>query len=317
MYTSWTTGGPAGSLYGVSDSGWMERANFLDWFKKLFLPAIEHLATSPGVVLFVDGHHSHLSLELIELAKEKCVHLVCFPPHLTHILQPLDVSVYHPVKQSWAKVLKDYKLESMAEAVTKVVFPSLIKKLWDSFKTNHIVSGFRATGLHPLDPAPVLCKLTTSVPFHAPSSAPSTSDTSSMVTDSVSPTTSSSMATTSAQLPPTSSISGTVRLEIKGACQNCGAQLTPMRPHLTLHFEKLLQRKNADKKGVTRKRVRAQYYGEALTSDAVIERLHEEDAARKNKKRRKRSPTPEPEEDVANESQDSHDEGNPFTHFVY
>ena len=160
----------------------MEGANFLNWFKKLFLPAIAHISTSPGVVLFVDGHHSHLSLELIELAKEKCVHLICFPPHLTRILQPLDVSVYHPVKQSWAKVLKEHKLESMAETVTKVVFPSLIKKLWDcSFKTNHIVSGFRATGLHPLDPAPVLCKLRASMPFRVPSSAPSTSDTSIVV----------------------------------------------------------------------------------------------------------------------------------------
>ena len=106
------------------------------------------------------------------------------------------------------------------------------KKLWDG--TNHI-SGFRATGLHPLDPGPVLCKLTTSMPFHAPSSAPSTSDTSSMVTHSASPTTSSSVATASPpSLPPTVEL----RLEIKGACHNCGAQLTPMQPHLTLHFEK-------------------------------------------------------------------------------
>ena len=70
-------------------------------------------------------------MELIELAKEKGVHLLCFPPHLTHILQPLDVSVYHPLKQSWATVLKEFKLDSMADNVTKVVFPSLIGKLWD------------------------------------------------------------------------------------------------------------------------------------------------------------------------------------------
>ena len=63
------------------DSGWMERANFLHWLKKLFLPAMQHLTSTPGVVLFVDGHHSHLSMEL---AKEKGVHLVCFPPRLTH-----------------------------------------------------------------------------------------------------------------------------------------------------------------------------------------------------------------------------------------
>ena len=31
----WTGGGPAGSLYGVSKSGWMEADNF-SWFKSLF-----------------------------------------------------------------------------------------------------------------------------------------------------------------------------------------------------------------------------------------------------------------------------------------
>ena len=153
-----------------------------------------------------------------------------------------------------------------------MVFPSLIGKLWDrSFKSSRIVSGFRATGLHPLDSAPVLCKLATSVPFRAPSSAPSTApstepSTGSVVSQSASATastSSSSLATFASALllPPTSiSGSGTVRLHFKGACNNCGAQLTPMRPHLTLHFEKLLQKKKADKK-VSRKRVKPQYYG--------------------------------------------------------
>ena len=89
------------------------KGELLDWFKKMFLPAVQHLSPQPRVILFVYGHHSHMSLELIELAREKGVHLICFPPHMTHILQPLDVSVYHPLKQSWAAVLKRYKLESI------------------------------------------------------------------------------------------------------------------------------------------------------------------------------------------------------------
>ena len=65
---------------------------------------------------------------------------------------------------------------------------------------------------------------------------------------------------------------------IKGARNNCGAELTPIQPQLTLHSEKLLQRKNADKKTTTRKRVKPQY-GESLTSDEVAHRLHEEEEA--------------------------------------
>ena len=117
-----------------------------------------------------------MSLELIELAREKGVHLLCFPPHMTHILQPLDVSIYHPLKQSWAAVLKRYKLESMAENVGKTVFPSLIKKLWEcSFKRCHLIAGFQACGLFPLDKAAVQGKLSASIPFREPPSSDATS----------------------------------------------------------------------------------------------------------------------------------------------
>ena len=119
LYLRWTNGGPAGTVYGVSDSGWMEGNNFHSWFEKLFLPSVAHLLTTGPVVLFVDGHHSHLSLQLIKLAKSKGVHLFCLPPHVTHIMQPMDVGVYGPVKKTWKVILKEHRLETL---VTKEEF---------------------------------------------------------------------------------------------------------------------------------------------------------------------------------------------------
>ena len=34
IYKDWMAGGPAGVLYGVSDSGWMEQKNIQDWFTR-------------------------------------------------------------------------------------------------------------------------------------------------------------------------------------------------------------------------------------------------------------------------------------------
>ena len=33
--------GPDGAVYGVSDSGWLEKTNFSSWFDKVFIPSDE------------------------------------------------------------------------------------------------------------------------------------------------------------------------------------------------------------------------------------------------------------------------------------
>ena len=62
LYNTCTHSGPAGGCYGVSQSGWMEEANFLGWFEGHFYPAVKHLTEAGAVVLFFDGHYSHMSV---------------------------------------------------------------------------------------------------------------------------------------------------------------------------------------------------------------------------------------------------------------
>ena len=109
LYLHWTEGVPAGAMYGVSKSSWMESDKFSAWLMKLFIPAHDHLLCTGPVVSFVDGHQSHLSLQLIYIAKEKGVHLYCLPLHTTHVHQPLDVGVYGPLKQAWKKSLSSIR----------------------------------------------------------------------------------------------------------------------------------------------------------------------------------------------------------------
>ena len=60
MYQRWMEGGPAGTVYGVTESGWMDASTILSWFKKLVCPAVSHLTSSGPVFRFMDGHHSHI-----------------------------------------------------------------------------------------------------------------------------------------------------------------------------------------------------------------------------------------------------------------
>ena len=43
LQSRWMQGGPASCMYSVSDSGWMESANFLQWLEKMFVTAFKHL----------------------------------------------------------------------------------------------------------------------------------------------------------------------------------------------------------------------------------------------------------------------------------
>ena len=57
LWARWMQGGPAASMYSVSESGWMEGGNFLQWFEKMFLSSVKSLIVKYPVVLFFDGHH--------------------------------------------------------------------------------------------------------------------------------------------------------------------------------------------------------------------------------------------------------------------
>lgn len=103
----------------VTVAGWRLYTNFCQWFEKLYIPAVASLLSTGPVVLFVDGHHSHLTLQLIKVAKSKGVHLFCLPPHVTHIVQPLDIRVYGGVEGD----LKRAQAGDIGETVTKEEFP--------------------------------------------------------------------------------------------------------------------------------------------------------------------------------------------------
>ncbi|XP_030757332.1 uncharacterized protein LOC115883165 [Sitophilus oryzae] len=93
---SFELGLPPGSVVEVSDSGWITSELFLNWFK-LFVTFSKATKENP-VLLLLDGHATHTkNIDLILHARENGVILLCFPPHTSHRLQPLDVSFMKPL----------------------------------------------------------------------------------------------------------------------------------------------------------------------------------------------------------------------------
>lgn len=75
--------------------------------------------------------------------------------HLTHILQPADVSVFKPLKQEWKTTVRSWlsRPENVNSCVNKLNFCTLFEEtLKGTNITNQIKNGFRKCGLFPLNP---------------------------------------------------------------------------------------------------------------------------------------------------------------------
>lgn len=144
-------GAPAGSIGVANPSGWMHQSNFLT-FMEHFLKYVKCSINDP-VLLLLDNHNSHLSVEALDLARNNGIHILSFPPHCSHALQPLDVSVYGPLKRYYNTELnrwmgnhggRPFKVENIP-AMLSIVLPKAVTP-------TTIQSGFRGTGIVPLNP---------------------------------------------------------------------------------------------------------------------------------------------------------------------
>lgn len=91
-----------------------------------------------------------------EFCKNEKIILISLPANATHMMQPLDVALFAPLKKKWKKYLKKYKLELLKD-VTKsfqkhddtVLLNNVLES--ENFITS-LKNGFRTCGLCPFDP---------------------------------------------------------------------------------------------------------------------------------------------------------------------
>ena len=145
------------TFYGMSDSGWMDQELFASWFTHHFL---KHAVSSRPLMLILDGHSSHFTLNLVQSAAEQDVVIFCLPPHTTADSQPLDTSCFGPLKTHWFQACRDYLYTNPGRVVTKFQFSRLFSQAWSNGMTiSNITAGFRHTGIYPFNPNVILDKI--------------------------------------------------------------------------------------------------------------------------------------------------------------
>ncbi|KAL0830073.1 hypothetical protein ABMA28_003530 [Loxostege sticticalis] len=129
---------PKGWLLGKSETGWMKADIFYDYIVKGLNKWVEERNVPKPVLVFVDGHKSHLTLRLSEYCNENGIILYALPPNATHLIQPANVSVFKPLKSEWKNTVHEWgtRPENVNNVLIKSTFCPLLKKC----------------GLYPCDP---------------------------------------------------------------------------------------------------------------------------------------------------------------------
>ena len=146
------------SLLGVSETGYTNDILAMSWLEH-FERFSSGRQEGAWRLLLLDGHKSHSTREFIEFCDEHKILPFFFPPHCTHLLQPLDVVVFQPYRHYHAEAV-DQATRSGCSEFDKMEFLNAIDSIrLSTFKPSTIISSFRKTGLIPFDPEIVLAKL--------------------------------------------------------------------------------------------------------------------------------------------------------------
>ena len=160
--------------FSCNTRGWTSNVHGLEWLRRCFEPATRYKAEGQTRVLICDGHDSHISAEFIAHCINNNIILLILPPHTSHLLQPLDVGVFGPLKKAVSARL-DRIIRTDVNRVQKSEFVECyMKAKISAFTSMNIQSGWRGAGLFPIDRVKIyrhLPRLSTPPPLPSTSSS--------------------------------------------------------------------------------------------------------------------------------------------------
>jgi hypothetical protein len=157
----------------VSENGWTNNALGLEWLKHFD----EHTKTRQvGVyrLLILDGHESHLNQDFKDYCLVRKILTLCIPSHSSHILQPLDVVCFSPLKLKYSQRVRDLARRRVYHINKEGFLPAFKDAFLDVFTYDNCKKAFEASGLVPLDAQVVLDRLNVRLNTPPPVALPET-----------------------------------------------------------------------------------------------------------------------------------------------
>ncbi len=111
----------------LNENGRTDNKLCIEWMEERFEPFTRSHLRGEYRLLIIDGHASHMSTKFITFTRANKIICLCLPPNSTHLLQPLDVSVFGLLKKNYKKLLSK-KTRFSTYNIDKTDFISLIQK---------------------------------------------------------------------------------------------------------------------------------------------------------------------------------------------
>ena len=144
-------GAPVGAIGCASPNGWIDSGIFVKWLSHF----ISHVKPSPTDkhLIILDGHCSHKTIEVIDLARKHGVDILVLPLHTTHRLQPLDVVFYKPLSDNYNTTADRWMVTNPGRRISFYEVALLFRDAYEKTATiAKASSGFRCTGIWPFNP---------------------------------------------------------------------------------------------------------------------------------------------------------------------
>lgn len=115
---------------------------FFGYIGNTFIPWLKSHSIKFPVLLLTDGHRSHLTLNVCRLCEANDIILYSLLPNATHIIQPLDVSVFRALKSGWKVTVDNWKEKSDNRVLTRAKFPQLFESVVKEKATPKVTEWF-------------------------------------------------------------------------------------------------------------------------------------------------------------------------------
>ena len=156
----WFDNTEEGSRIDVSDTGYMNDEiayKYIQHFHRYTKRQIKGTYR----LLLCDGYGSHLTYDFMKFCENQKIIVFFLIPHTSHLVQPLDVGVFHAYKH-WHSEAVANASQTGGGKFTKIEFLHALQIIREkTFKKQTIEHGFQYTGIVPYNPSIVLDKLET------------------------------------------------------------------------------------------------------------------------------------------------------------